>query len=115
MRIAGLYIRACSASNGDANGGLRGAGGRQRHDFLVYTLHTECGRMASMFGFAGASAAGSARLAKSLAPFLTGRNVHDREALWHDFRLRNRMWGHLPGLGRDLDWDFIENATTEVI
>lgn len=49
-----------------------------------------------MFGFAGASAAGSARLAKSLEPFLAGRDVYEREALWHDFRLRNRMWGHLP-------------------
>lgn len=94
MRIAGLDIRACSATG--ESGGLRGAGGGQRHDFLVYTLRTDCGRSASMFGFAGASAAGSARLAKSLEPFLMGRNAHDREALWHDFRLRNRMWGHLP-------------------
>ena len=96
MRIAGLDLRACSAAVAPAAGALRGAGGGQRHDFLVYTLRTECGRCVSMFGFAGASAGGSARLAKSLEPFLIGRNVHDREALWHDFCLRRRMWGHLP-------------------
>ncbi len=97
MRIAGLDIRACALdAAAGAGGGLRGPGGGRRHEFLVYTLRTDCGRSASMFGFAGASAIGSAHLAKSLESFVTGRNVHDREALWHDFRLRNRMWGHLP-------------------
>lgn len=95
MRISGLEIRACSANTG-VIGGLRDLGGGRRHDFLVCTLRTECGRSASMFGFAGASAGGSARLAKSLEAFLAGRNVHDREALWHEFRQRNRMWGHFP-------------------
>lgn len=96
MRIAGLDIRACAAAPRAADGGLRGAGGGQQREFLVYTLRTECGRSASMFGFAGASAEGSARLAKSLEGFVAGRSVYDREALWHDFRVRNRMWGHLP-------------------
>ncbi|MBK5933503.1 L-alanine-DL-glutamate epimerase-like enolase superfamily enzyme [Rhodovulum imhoffii] len=98
MKITGLDIRACALRR-DATGretALRGQAGGQRHDFLVYTLRTECGRSASMFGFAGASAIGSAHLAKTLEPFLMGRNVHDREGLWHDFRLRNRMWGHFP-------------------
>lgn len=96
MRIAALDIRACSAHFAVEDEALRGSAGGARRDFLVYTLRTECGRSASMFGFAGASAAGSAWLAKSLEPFLRGRSVHEREALWHDFRLRNRMWGHLP-------------------
>lgn len=99
MKISNLDIRACSGDPGRVEGGLRGQageGGGKRHEFLVYTLRTECGRSASMFGFAGASATGSARLAKSLEAFLIGRDVHDREALWQDFRLRNRMWGHLP-------------------
>ncbi|WP_299845067.1 enolase C-terminal domain-like protein [uncultured Paracoccus sp.] len=96
MRIAGLDIRACSASAAPDSEMLRGAAGGRRQEFLVYTLRTECGRSASMFGFAGADAGGSARLAKSLDAFLAGRIVHDREALWHDFRLRNRMWGHFP-------------------
>ncbi|MFV0382748.1 enolase C-terminal domain-like protein [Paracoccus sp. (in: a-proteobacteria)] len=96
MRIADLELHVCAVDQQQIRGGLRGPGGGKRHEFLVYTLRTECGRSASMFGFGGASAVGSAHLAKSLAPFLAGRNVHDREALWHDFRLRNRMWGHFP-------------------
>lgn len=96
LRIAGLEVRACRREEPDNAEGLRGPGGGRRHEFLVYTLRTECGRQASMFGFAGADAGGSARLAKSLDAFLKGRNAHDRESLWHDFRLRNRMWGHFP-------------------
>jgi hypothetical protein len=97
MRIASLEIRACSAAIAVKDEALRGAAGGRGASILCYTLRTECGRSASMFGFAGASAGGSAiRLAKSLEPFLVGRSVHEREALWHDFRLRNRMWGHLP-------------------
>lgn len=94
MQIAGLDIYACAFDADDT--GLRGAGGGKRNEFLVFRLRTTCGREASMFGFAGASAIGSAHLAKTLEPLLVGRNVHDREALWHDFRLRNRMWGHFP-------------------
>lgn len=96
MRIAGLEIRACSAEPRAGGDELRGEGGGKRHEFLVYTLRTECGRSASMFGFSGPSAIGSAHLAKTLAPFLTGRDAHDREALWQEFRLKNRMWGHFP-------------------
>lgn len=96
MRIAALEVRACSAAIAVKDEALRGDAGGARRDYLVYTLRTECGRSASMFGFAGASAKGSAHLAASLGPFLTGRDVHEREALWHDFRQRNRMWGHFP-------------------
>lgn len=96
MRVAGLEIRACATDPERIGGELRGPGGGMRHEFLVYTVRTDCGRSASMFGFAGASAEGSMRLAKSLEPFLAGRRIHDREALWRDFRVRNRMWGHFP-------------------
>lgn len=96
MQLRGLEIRACSAAKQIRDGGLRNQAGGARNDFLVYTLHTVCGRSASMFGFAGASALGSAHLAKSLESLLIGRNVHDREALWHDYRKRDRLWGHLP-------------------
>lgn len=94
MNISGLSIRACTAEA--SSGGLRGPGGGVRNEFLVYTIRTECGREASIFGFAGASAVGSATLAKTLEPFLKGRNIHEREALWHEFRQRSRMWGHFP-------------------
>lgn len=96
MRIASLEVRACSAAIAVKDEALRGAAGGARRDYLVYTLRTECGRSASMFGFAGASARGSAHIAASLNAFLKGRNIYDREALWHDFRARDRMWGHFP-------------------
>lgn len=66
-------------------------------EFLVYTLRTEDGQSASMFGFAGRSALGAGHLAaSSLRPFLTGRNALDREAIWHDWRVADRWWHHLP-------------------
>lgn len=98
MRIASLNIRACrhrGAALGDA--ALRGGQGREGLDYLVYTVTTDCGREASMFGFAGRSALGAGHLAAaSLRPFFVGRPVLDREAAWHDWRTADRWWHHLP-------------------
>lgn len=97
MRIAALDLRACRVASDVAQPkALRGAARPEGLEFLVYTLRTECGREASMFGFAGADAEGSARLAMSLAPFLKGRNALDREALWQDYRRQDRFWSLLP-------------------
>ncbi|MXQ07428.1 mandelate racemase [Alphaproteobacteria bacterium GH1-50] len=50
-----------------------------------------------MFGFAGRSAIGAGHMAAaSLRPFFVGRNALDREALWHDWRVADRWWHHLP-------------------
>ena len=66
-------------------------------EFLVYTLKTDTGDSASMFGFAGRSAKGAGHTAAaSLGPFLIGRNPLDREAIWHDWRTADRWWHHLP-------------------
>lgn len=97
MEIIGLDIRACAQSSDvAASGALKDVARPKGLEFLVYTLRTACGRSASMFGFAGADGEGSARLAKSLEPFLRGRNALDREALWHDFRKQDRFWSLLP-------------------
>lgn len=97
MKIASLDIRACRIDSNAAPGDLLlGAKRAAGMEFLVYTMTTECGQSAAMFGFAGASAAGSAHLAASLRPFFVGRDVHEREALWHDFRIQDRFWSHLP-------------------
>ncbi|WP_050532079.1 enolase C-terminal domain-like protein [Pseudaestuariivita atlantica] len=97
MRIASLTLRACKQETSvAASSALRGVARSEGLEFLVYTLTTECGRSVSMFGFAGADAEGSARLAKSLEPFLVGRDARDREALWHDFRKQDRFWSLLP-------------------
>ena len=98
MRITGLDIRCCrfeqaviareATRDGIAHDGL---------EFLVFTLKTEAGLSASMFGFAGRSALGSGHLAAaSLRPFVSGRNALDREAMWHDWRTADRWWHHLP-------------------
>lgn len=98
MRIAALEIRACRhADAGLSAGALRDGLGGGGLDYLVYTLRTDCGRQASMFGFAGGSALGAGHLAAaSLRPFFTGRHVLDREAAWTDWRTADRWWHHLP-------------------
>lgn len=98
MRIARLDIRACRhAGSAFAEGALRGGQARDGLEYLVYTLTTDCGRQASMFGFAGRSALGSGHLAAvSLRPFFLGRQVLDREAAWADWRTADRWWHHLP-------------------
>ena len=95
MRIAGLDIRACRASGLDRDSLKGGAG--EGLEFVVYTLRTECGRSASMIGFAGRSSLGTAHTAAaSLRPFFTGRHALDREAAWTDWRRADRWWHHLP-------------------
>ena len=98
MRIAGLDIRACRHSDASVAGAsMRDGQAQDGLEFLVYTLRTEDGRSASMFGFAGRSALGAGHLAAaSLRPFFTGRNALDREAAWLDWRTADRWWHHLP-------------------
>ena len=98
MRIASLDIRACRHPEIALGGSvLRDGQGRAGLDYLVYTVTTDCGREASMFGFAGRSALGAGHLAAaSLRPFFVGRPVLDREAAWHDWRTADRWWHHLP-------------------
>lgn len=98
MRIREVEIRACR-NRGAALGGsaLRDGQGQDGLDYLVYTLRTESGLSASMFGFAGRSAKGAGHLAAaSLRPFLIGRNALDREQAWRDWRTADRWWHHLP-------------------
>ena len=82
---------AVFTSTGSLHGGVNGL------ECVVYTMRTECGREASMLGFAGRSAIGTAATAAaSLRPFFTGRNALDRESAWHDWRRADRWWHHLP-------------------
>ncbi|MCC8974321.1 enolase C-terminal domain-like protein [Bradyrhizobium brasilense] len=98
MRIATVDIRCCHHREVSlAEDTLLGTSNRDGFEFVVYTLTTEEGLSASMFGFAGRSARGSGELAAAaLKPLLIGRNALDREALWHEFRKVDRFWSHLP-------------------
>jgi L-alanine-DL-glutamate epimerase-like enolase superfamily enzyme len=95
MRIAALDIRACRAPALDEDALKGGAAGGT--EFVVYTLRTECGREASMVGFAGRSALGTAHhAAASLRPFFVGRDARDRQGAWAEWRRADRWWHHLP-------------------
>ena len=96
--LSSLDIRACTiASDATASNLLRGAKRAAGMEFLVYTITTECGQSASMFGFAGRSALGSGHLAAaSLRPFIVGRDAREREGIWRDWRRADRWWHHLP-------------------
>lgn len=98
MRIANIEIRCCAHRHVRIAGDeLRASGDQDGLQFVVFTITTEDGLSASMFGFAGRSARGSGELAAAaLRPLLLGRNALDREALWHEFRRINRFWNHLP-------------------
>ena len=98
MEIAALDIRCCRYDGAEITGAaMRDGQAIMGLEFLVYTLRTTSGQSASMFGFAGRSSLGSGHLAAaSLRPFLIGRNALDREAIWHDWRVADRWWHHLP-------------------
>ena len=98
MKITEVDIRCCrhdalaipaeALRDGNAVDGL---------EFLVFTVKTQSGLSASMFGFAGRSALGAGHLAaSSLRPLLVGRNALDREAVWKAYRVADRWWHHLP-------------------
>lgn len=98
MKISAVDIRACR-TRADAIEGvaLKDNKGREGLDFVVFTLKTECGREASMMGFAGRSALGTAHhAAAALRPFMVGRDALDREGAFRDFRRMDRWWMHLP-------------------
>ena len=98
MKIAALDIRACRTSAEAIRGAALKEETSERDglDFMVYTLKTECGREATMFGFAGRTALGTGHhAAASLRPFIVGRDALDREGAWHAFRKADRWWLHL--------------------
>ncbi|MDE2453157.1 MAG: hypothetical protein KGL43_06155 [Burkholderiales bacterium] len=98
MKISEVAIRACfRPAQGLSEQALRGSAFRG-FDFLVITLRTDTGLAASMFGFAGRSARGAAHQAADvLRPFFLGRDPLERERHWHEWRVADRWWAHLPG------------------
>lgn len=97
MRISRFDVRCCRRASDRLARSSWASDEFHGFEFLVYTLATDDGHEASMFGFAGRSAAGAGRLiADSLRPFLLGRDARDRERAWHDFRASDRWWNLLP-------------------
>jgi L-alanine-DL-glutamate epimerase-like enolase superfamily enzyme len=97
MKITSVEVRCCRRGADKFKEGAFRTGDFRGFDFLVVTITTDDGLSASSFGFAGRSAEGAGKLiADSLRPFLLGRDPRDREKAWHEFRVADRWWGHLP-------------------
>jgi L-alanine-DL-glutamate epimerase-like enolase superfamily enzyme len=97
MKITNVDVRCCRRSPvGFAREAFR-TGDFSNFEFLVITMTVDSGLSATAFGFAGRSAEGAGKLiADTLRPFFLGRDPLDREKAWHDFRVADRWWGHLP-------------------
>lgn len=97
MRIASLEVRACRRPSDTFSAESLRSDDFNGFQYTVVTMKTDDGLSASMFGFAGRSAEGAGKLAcDSLKSFFLGRDPLEREKAWHDFRMADRWWGHLP-------------------
>ena len=100
MKITDVKVRCCQRRPGEFAANAFRTGDLAKFEFIVVTMTTDTGLEATTFGFAGRSAAGAGRLiADTLRPFFLGRDPLDREKAWHDFRVADRWWGHLPIYG----------------
>jgi L-alanine-DL-glutamate epimerase-like enolase superfamily enzyme len=97
MIISEIDIRACRSSTpAFAASEMRFSTIREM-GFLVITMKTADGLSASSFGFAATSARAAGRIAAdALRPFFLGKNALYREKHWHDYRMADRWWNHVP-------------------
>lgn len=97
MRISDIEIRACRSNTAALGASSMRFSTIRELEFLVLTMRTDDGLEASTFGFAASSARGAARIAAdALRPFFLGKDVLHRERLWHDYRMVDRWWNHVP-------------------
>jgi len=97
MKITEIEVRACCAKAHVLKASeMRHSTIKELH-FLVIKMKTDEGLEASSFGFASTTARGAARIAADLLkPFFLGRDPLYREKHWHDFRMADRWWLHVP-------------------
>ena len=97
MRITNVEIRCCERVSDTFDQSAHRTGDFGAFQFLVISLETDTGLKASTFGFGSRSAVGAGLLAAAvLRPFMIGRDPRDREKAWHEFRMQDRWWSHLP-------------------
>lgn len=100
MKITSVEVRCCRRRPGAFGTDAFRTGDFNNFEFLAITMATDAGIEATTFGFAGRSAEGAGKLvADTLRPFFLGRDPLEREKAWHDFRVADRWWGHLPIYG----------------
>jgi len=97
MRISDIELRLCKLKDSPmANSEMRN-GIRSDLEFLVLTMKTDDGLSASTFGFAGRGARMAGEIAAAaLKPFFMGRDPLFRELHWHEYRMEDRWWNHIP-------------------
>ncbi len=97
MKITDIEIRLCKHSAPTMKDSEMRDGIRSDLEFLVITMKTDEGIQAETFGFAGRGAKMAGQVAADvLKPFFLGKDPCYREKHWHDFRVADRWWNHLP-------------------
>src|SRR5918997_1195377 len=97
MKISEIEIRlflhrAPAMMDEEMRGGMR-----SDLEFLVLAMKTDDGLEAATFGFVGRGAKMAGEIAAGvLKPFFLGRNPLYREKHWHDYRMADRWWNHVP-------------------
>jgi L-alanine-DL-glutamate epimerase-like enolase superfamily enzyme len=97
MKIEKIEIRACRHPASMMSDSEMRDGRRSDLEFLVLSAWTDNGLRADTFGFAGRGAAMAAEIAADvIKPFFLGKDPLYREKHWHDFRMVDRWWNHVP-------------------
>lgn len=97
MKIKNIDIRLCRHESPKMKPEEMRDGRPSSLEFLVITMGTDEGLVGQTFGFAGRGAAMAGQIAADvLKPFFLGRDPMYRERHWHDFRMADRWWNHVP-------------------
>jgi len=97
MKITDIEIRLCRHPAPAMQQAKMRGGTRSDLEFLVITAKTNEGLQAETFGFAGRGARMAGHIAAdALKPFFLGRDPMYREKHWHDYRMTDRWWNHVP-------------------
>jgi len=96
MKITDIQIHVCEHTSVIEDDQFR-SGQKSELEFLVVRLITDEGIEGHSFGFAGRGARMAGQIAATLIkPWLLGKDPFYREALWHESRMNDRWWGHMP-------------------
>lgn len=97
MEITDIEIRLCRHQAPPMSDAEMRDGRKSELEFLVVRMVTDEGLVADTFGFAGRSAKPAGySAATALKPFFLGKDPFFREKHWHDFRMTDRWWNHVP-------------------
>jgi L-alanine-DL-glutamate epimerase-like enolase superfamily enzyme len=95
MKITDIQIHVCQHESSMGEDQLKGK--KSNLEFLVIRMLTDEGIEGQSFGFAGRGARMAGEIAAAtIKPWLLGRDPLYREALWHENRVQDRWWSHMP-------------------